>query len=105
MGATSYLTYRNRQGSRLEGFLGSSLNSLIYEYLIAGGTQPPSLNDMIVTPIAGSLLGEGLYQFKKLLLKDGYLSTFEKILVTIADPAEAFYFGFNYQKMCAYRYR
>ena len=105
MGSISYLTYRNRKASLWESAAGSALNSVIYEYIIAGGTQPPSLNDMLITPIAGSLLGEGLYQLKKLLLKDRYLSVFDKILITIIDPVEVFYFGFNYQKFLRHSYR
>lgn len=105
MGSISYLTYRNRKASVWESAIGAGLNSIIYEYIIAGGTQPPSLNDMIVTPIAGSLLGEGLYQFKKLLLKDRHLNTLEKILITICDPVEVFYFGFDYSKLTRQDYR
>lgn len=105
MGSISYLTYRNRHAPVWEAVLGTSINSLIYEYLIAGGTQPASLNDLIVTPIAGSLLGEGLYQLKKTLLRDRYLSTFEKVLLVICDPVESFYFGFDFKKMARYTYR
>ncbi len=105
MGSISYLTYRNRHASVWEALAGSALNSVIYEYAIAGGTQPASLNDMIVTPLGGSLLGEGLYQFKKYLLRDKYLTVFEKILVTICDPVEVFYFGFNYKKLARHTYR
>lgn len=105
MGSISYLTYRNRDAGIAESFLGSALNSVIYEYLIAGGTQPPSLNDLIVTPLAGSLAGEGLYRLKKVLIRDRYLSPFEKIILTIIDPVEVFYFGFNYQKITNYPYR
>jgi len=105
MGSLSYLTYRNREASIWESAAGSALNSVIYEYVIAGGTQRPSLNDMLVTPIAGSLLGEGLYQLKKYLIRDKNLSLFDKILLTITDPVEVFYFGFNYQKFLRYSYR
>lgn len=105
MGSLSYLCYRNRKASPWESAAGSALNSVIYEYIIAGGTQQPSLNDMLVTPIAGSLLGEGLYQLKKYVIRDKYLSTFDKILLTIIDPVEVFYFGFNYQKFLRYSYR
>lgn len=105
MGSITYLTYRNRNASVWESLAGSALNSAIYEYIIAGGTQPASLNDLITTPLAGSLLGEGLYQFKKYLLRDKYLTLFEKILVTICDPVEVFYFGFNYRKLAQRSYR
>ena len=105
MGSISYLAYRNRNASVWESLAGSALNSVIYEFLIAGGTQPSSLNDMIATPLGGSLLGEGLYQLKKYLLRDKYLTTFEKILVTICDPVEVFYFGFNFKKLAQHSYR
>ncbi len=105
MGSLSYLAYRNKQSSIWLSAGGAALNSVIYEYVIAGGTQTPSWNDMIVTPIAGSILGEGLYQLKKLMLKDKHLTTFEKIVITICDPVEVFYFGFNYQKILNNKYR
>jgi len=105
MGSLSYLTYRNRKASLWESVAGTALNSVIYEYIIAGGTQRPSINDMLVTPIGGSLLGEGLYQLKKYVIRDKYLSLFDKILLTIIDPIEVFYFGFNYQKFLRYSYR
>ena len=103
MGSQSYLTYRNRGGNWIESFGGAALNSTIYEYVIAGGTQSPSFNDLIVTPIAGSILGEGLYQFKGFLLKDNYLNMFEKINITIIDPFDALYYGFNYRAMAKAR--
>jgi hypothetical protein len=105
MGSFSYLAYRNRQAPWYEAFAGSAVNSLIYEYLIAGGTQQPSYNDMIVTPVMGSLLGEGIYQFKKWMLRDKHLKTWEKVAITITDPFEAFYYGFNYKKMIRAKYR
>jgi len=105
MGSLSYLAYRNRHAHWLEAVAGTALNSIIYEYVIAGGTQRPSYNDMIATPTLGSLLGESLYQLKKMFLRDKHLSTLEKVLVTVTDPFEVFYFGFNYEKMARYRYR
>lgn len=105
MGSLSYLTYRNRKASIWESAAGTALNSVIYEYIIAGGTQRPSINDMLVTPIAGSLLGEGLYQLKKYVIRDKSLSLFDKILLTIIDPVEVFYFGFNYQRFLRNFYR
>ncbi len=105
MGSISYLAYRNRRASVAESVLGTALNSFIYEYIIAGGTQRPSYNDLIVTPVAGSLLGEGLYQIKKRMLRDKHLTRFEKVVLTLTDPAEVFYFGFNFRKIAANPYR
>ncbi|MCK9324602.1 MAG: DUF3943 domain-containing protein [Bacteroidales bacterium] len=106
MGSLSYLAYRNRDAHWLEAAAGTALNSLIYEYVIAGGTQRPSYQDMILTPTLGSLLGEGLYQLKKrVFLRDKRLNTLEKILVTITDPFEVFYFGFDYNKLARHHSR
>lgn len=105
MGSISYLAYRNRKASIWESIAGAALNSFVYEYIIAGGTQQPSLNDLIATPLGGTLLGEGIYQLKKYLLRDKYLSTIEKILITICDPLEVFYFGFDYGKLARFSYR
>jgi len=105
MGSLSYLAYRNRQASIFESFLGAALNSVVYEYIFAGGTQQPSAQDLMVTPLAGSLLGEGLYQFKKRVLRDPSLNLFQKALITASDPFEVFYFGFNFKKMARHHYR
>ncbi len=105
MSSFSYLSYRNRGAHWTGAIAGTALNSIIYEYVIAGGTQQPSWNDMIATPILGSLLGEGIYQVKKLMLRDKYLAWWEKILITATDPFEVFYYGFNYKKIVSARYR
>lgn len=105
MGSFSYLAYRNKHAYWAEAFAGAAINSAIYEYLIAGGTQQPSIHDLIVSPVLGSLLGEGIYQLKKLLLRDHHLNVIEKIAITITDPFEVFYYGFNYRKICKVKYR
>ncbi len=105
MGSFSYLSYRNRGGHWAEAFAGAALNSVIYEYIIAGATQRPSINDMIVTPVLGSLLGEGIYQVRKRMLRDHHLTFLEKAVVTVTDPFEVFYYGFNFKKIARAKYR
>ncbi len=105
MGSFSYLAYRNKHAHWAEAFAGAAVNSAIYEYLIAGGTQQPSINDLIVTPVLGSLLGEGIYQVKKRILRDQHLNWVEKIFLTVTDPFEVFYYGFNFRKISQVRYR
>jgi hypothetical protein len=105
MGSFSYLSYRNRGAHWAEAAAGTAINAVIYEYLIAGGTQQPSWYDMMSTPILGSLLGEGIYQVKKRMLKDKNLSIWEKIFITASDPFEAFYYGFNFKKIASATYR
>jgi hypothetical protein len=105
MGSFSYLAYRNHRAHWAEAFAGAAINSAIYEYVIAGGTQQPSINDLIVTPVLGSLLGEGIYQLKKKILRDPHLNFFEKAVLTITDPFEVFYYGFRFQKIVRVNYR
>lgn len=105
MGSFSYLSYRNKRAHWAEAFAGAAVNSAIYEYIIAGGTQQPSINDLIVTPVLGSLLGEGIYQLKKRLLRDHHLNFIEKVAITLSDPFEVIYYGFNYRKICKVNYR
>jgi hypothetical protein len=99
MGSFTYLSYRNKGAGWGQSIAGAALNSVIYEYVIAGGTQQPSLNDMITTPVLGSILGESIYQLKKLMVRDKRLNAFEKIVLTITDPFEVLRFGFNFRKL------
>ncbi len=71
----------------------------IYEYLIASSTQRPSIIDMIITPVGGAILGEGIYQLKKRFTSDNYLSTFEKIIITILDPFDVLHVRFRFTRM------
>jgi len=69
------------QGSMMYGFARSSghgfWTSLVHAdvgsfiWKMAGETDPPSINDMITTGQAGSLLGEALYRMADLVLKHG----------------------------------
>jgi hypothetical protein len=69
------------QGASMYGFARSSGHgyyaSLVYAnvgsfvWKMAGETDPPSINDLITTGQAGSLLGEALYRMADLVLKAG----------------------------------
>lgn len=48
----------------------------------------PSYNDLIITPIGGAIVGESVWQIRKALVRDNYLSTFEKVILTAIDPIE-----------------
>ena len=99
MGSYSYLAFRNRGAGFWESLLGSLINSTIYEYLIASSTQRPSIIDLTVTPISGSILGEGIFLLKKKFTRDNYLSLIEKIIITILDPFEVMHVKFKFQRL------
>jgi hypothetical protein len=68
-GATMYGLARSSGHNFWTSLAQSNLGSFIWK--MAGETDPPSINDMITTGQAGSLLGEALYRMADLVLKDG----------------------------------
>ena len=85
VGAQYYLTQRNYDESPLRSFLFSVLMSTGFEYLVESWSERPSINDLIVTPVVGSILGELIYLATKEMKKDGF-TTAEKIIVTVLNP-------------------
>ncbi|HET8539617.1 MAG TPA: DUF3943 domain-containing protein [Anaeromyxobacter sp.] len=59
-GSMYYTAARSMGLSFYESFLMAEIGSFLWE--TAGETEPPSVNDQITTPIAGSILGEVLYR-------------------------------------------
>lgn len=59
-GALSYLAGRNSRLNVFESFILSAAGSAIWEYFCEN--TPPSLNDLIYTPVGGFVLGEMLYR-------------------------------------------
>ena len=65
VGSEYYLAMRNRGGSRMKSFGYSTAMSTFYEYAVENLIQQPSANDLLITPIVGSLLGEARYMLKE----------------------------------------
>ena len=95
MGQISYLAYRNRGGSQLGSFCCTLFSSTFHEYIIASSTQRPSVVDLTVTPIAGSMLGECSYQLRRMIKKKYPDSFFGKAFRIILDPVESLRNMFN----------
>ena len=68
-GATMYGLARSSGHSFWTSLVHANVGSFIWK--MAGETDPPSINDMITTGQAGSLLGESLYRIADLVLKNG----------------------------------
>lgn len=67
-GATMYAFARSSGQGFWTSLVYSNVGSFAWE--IAGETDPPSINDIITTGQAGSLLGEALYRLSDLVTKD-----------------------------------
>ena len=80
-----YLTQRNYNESPLWSFAFATLISIGFEYFVESVGEQPSIQDLVITPVVGSLVGELNYQLTQRMRKDGF-TTFEKIVVTILNP-------------------
>jgi hypothetical protein len=67
-GATMYGLARSSGHSFWTSLIHANVGSFMWK--MAGETDPPSINDMITTGQAGSLLGEALYRMADLVLKN-----------------------------------
>jgi hypothetical protein len=67
-GATMYGLARSSGHRFWTSLVQADVGSFIWK--MAGETDPPSINDMITTGQAGSLLGEALYRMSDLVLRD-----------------------------------
>ena len=68
-GAVYYMGARSAGANAKYSFLYSfALSTFFWEYGIESFAERPSIQDLIVTPVFGSLLGEGFYQAKRTLL-------------------------------------
>ena len=84
-GMNFYLSQRNYGESPLYSFLFSTLTSTCFEYFIESWSERPSVQDLLITPIVGSILGELVYRATQEMRKDG-LTTGEKIVLTVINP-------------------
>jgi hypothetical protein len=93
-GAQFYLSQRNYGESPLYSFLFSTFTSTCFEYFIESWSERPSITDLIVTPIVGSILGEVVYQATQHMRKDGF-TTGEKIILTVINPLYVIQNGYH----------
>jgi len=87
-GATYYVRGRERGFSRPQSFFFSAGLSLLYEYGLEALFEPPSYQDIFITPVLGSLIGEfwfwGVRQNIK--TKSGPLTWQNKTVLVLTDP-------------------
>jgi hypothetical protein len=93
-GMLYYLSQRNYGESPLYSFLFSALTSTGFEYFIESWGEQPSITDLIVTPVVGSLYGELVYRATQNMRQDGFTKA-EKIILTIINPLYVIQNGFH----------
>ena len=94
-GAAYFMSARsqgfNFWGSALYGFC---ISTFFWEYGVEAFMEVPSIQDLIITPVAGALLGECFYKLKRRIVDDGYelwgSSVAGNIVAFLVDPVNEF---------------
>jgi len=93
-GSLFYNTIRSQGGSVFHSFLFSAFASTSWEYLYEGMAEQPSIQDLWVTPVIGSVLGELIHQATSSMKHNGY-SIWEAMFVTVFNPMEVIQNGYK----------
>jgi hypothetical protein len=93
-GSYYYNSLRSQNASIFHSFLFATAQSFIWEYFIEATAEKPSIQDLIVTPIAGAILGESTHRLTMNMRRNGF-NFFEKIFVIIFNPMFVLNNGFG----------
>jgi hypothetical protein len=93
-GSFYYNSLRSQNASIFHSFLFATAESFIWEYIIEATSENPSTQDLFITPIVGSILGESIHRLTMSMRRNGF-NFFEKIFVLIFNPPFVFNNGFG----------
>ncbi len=96
-GAFDYNCMRSQGATILQSSLFVMLHSTLWEYAIESSEERPSIQDLIVTPLAGSVLGELVHLATMQMIRNG-LTWYEKVFVCLLNPAFLLNNGLNFVK-------
>jgi hypothetical protein len=87
-GAAYYVRARERGFEREHSFWYSFLLSTMYEFGLEALFEPVSYQDLVVTPVAGALLGEFVFTpiRERIRAKSGQLDWSDKTVLILTDP-------------------
>ncbi|MCG3146693.1 MAG: hypothetical protein PCFJNLEI_00127 [Verrucomicrobiae bacterium] len=87
-GSEFYLRARAQGYSPLGSFVFSGLASAFWEFGVESWYQRPSSQDLIITPLAGLVLGEARFRAKRALLEAD--TTLSRAVAVAIDPLQSF---------------
>jgi hypothetical protein len=89
-GAAYYVRARQRGFERSDSFWYSFMMSTMFEYGVEAIFEPSSIQDMIFTPVAGSIMGEYFMtareSIKRGIAERGYTRYRDKVGLVLTDP-------------------
>lgn len=102
-GGVYYMTARSSGFNMLESFLYSAfMSTCFWEYGIEAFAEIPSKQDLIITPVIGSVIGEGFFYAKKSILRHDRKVLKSKFLgytsLLLMDPFNTLLDSFGYKE-------
>ncbi len=99
-GAVYFMSARGSGFNMWESLAYSTfISSVLWEYGIECFMEIPSIQDLLITPIAGSIIGEGFYQLKRKIVRNDYTLFGSKplghIVAWLIDPLNEFVYLFT----------
>lgn len=94
-GAFYYNTMRAQGATMWQSSLFAFAKTITWEFFLEGAIEQPSVQDLVVTPIAGTLLGE-LFHFATMRMSRNGFKWYEKAFVCVFNPAFAIHNGFKW---------
>ncbi|HXU89996.1 MAG TPA: DUF3943 domain-containing protein [Methylomirabilota bacterium] len=89
-GATYYTRARERGFGRLDSFVYAAFASALYEFGVEAFFEPPSYQDLIVTPVGGALLGGFVFEpIRDWVKKKPELRWYDHAILIATDPIGA----------------
>src|SRR5690349_10760990 len=86
-GATYYIRARERGFDRIDSFLYSAFASALYEFGVEAFYEPPSYQDLIVTPVGGALLGGFVFEpVRNWVRNKPELKWYDHVILIATDP-------------------
>jgi hypothetical protein len=94
-GAFYYNMVRSQGATAWQSFGYALFQSTFWEYVLEAMAEQPSIQDLFITPVIGSLLGELFHSWSLRILRSGHLNFGEKALVFFLNPAYVVNNGFR----------
>lgn len=86
-GATYYTRGRERGLDQTSSFIFSALMSAMYEFGVECFFEKPSIQDLIVTPVVGSLIGAYIFEpWRESIKRKEELRWFDHAVLIVTDP-------------------
>lgn len=102
-GGVYYMTARSSGFNIFESFLYSAfMSTFFWEYGIEAFAEIPSIQDLIITPVVGSMVGEGFFYAKKSIIKHDKRVLKSRVLgyttLFVIDPFNTILDSFGYKE-------